>query len=385
VPLVCGGVRGDEALTGWYEAATEGLPPLELFDAHTHLGGNDPDGFRLEADALLDALSAANSRAVVFPMNEPDGDYRGANRTVIADAAASSGRLVPFCRLDPYREPVAEASVCVEEGARGIKLHPRAERFDLDLPAVGEIFGFAEDRGLPVLVHSGGGMAPLAGHVLALTTEFPEVPLILAHAGISDLTALWRRVDDCPNLFFDSSWWNAADLLALFALVPPGRVLYGSDMPYETPLQNAVVALRCALQVGVRPECLPSIMGLQLRRLVDGERAEDLGPAPGASRVRSTVLLRRVYADLVCAIAEMRIGETGYEGLMLARRACDGADGTEEELVLRSVLALLDLHESYVSRNPVEPAVAHAPGYPLVVTAAAVAATPDAPVPAPDG
>jgi uncharacterized protein len=112
-------VRGDEALAPWYEAVVEGLPPLRLFDAHTHVGANDPDGFRLDADRLLRALEAVRARAVVFPMNEPDGDYRGANDRVIADAAASSGRLVPFCRLDPHEEPVAEARRCVATGARG--------------------------------------------------------------------------------------------------------------------------------------------------------------------------------------------------------------------------------------------------------------------------
>jgi predicted TIM-barrel fold metal-dependent hydrolase len=41
-------------------------------------------------------------------------------------------------------------------------------------------------------------------------------------------------VPDQPNLFFDTAWMVPADLLALFALVPPGRILYGSDAPYMT-------------------------------------------------------------------------------------------------------------------------------------------------------
>ena len=374
-------MRGDEALSPWYDAVVEVVPQLRVFDAHTHIGNSDPDGFRLDADGLLTALDAVAGRAVVFPMNEPSGDYGEANERVLADAAASSGRLVPFCRLDPNGEPVAEAARCMEAGARGIKLHPRAERFDLGLPVVREIFAFAERRRLPILVHSGGGIAPLAEAVRELTAGFPEVPLILAHAAVSDFTALWRRVPDCPSLFFDTSWWNAADLLALFALVPPGRILYGSDSPYETPLQNAVLTLRSAVQAGVQPEHLPSVMGAQLERLLAGEAADGLGPAPGTGRLRSTVLLQRIYADLVCAIAEMRIGESGYEGLTLARRACEGAEGTEEEPVLRSVLALLDLYQDYVDQGAGEPATAHAPGYPLVASAAAVASTPDAPLP----
>jgi hypothetical protein len=375
-------VRGDEALAPWYEALLDVLPPLRPFDAHTHVGANDPDGFRLDRERLLKALEPLAGHAVVFPANEPDGDYAAANATVLADAAASAGRLVPFCRLDPRRDPVAEASRCVEAGARGIKLHPRAERFDLELAPVADIFAFAERRRLPILIHCGGGIPPLAGQLLDLVRRFPAVPVILAHAAVNDFNRLWQEIPRYPNVFFDTSWWNAADLVALFALIPPGRVLYASDAPYETPLQNAVTTLRCALHAGVEPECLASVMGGQLERLLAGEPPADLGPAPGARRMTFSVLLQRVYADLVCAVAEMRIGDSGYEGLTLARRACEDAQGIEEEPVLRSVLSLLELHQRYLDRDPLEPDVAHAPGYPLIATAAAVALTPGVPLPA---
>ena len=36
----------------------------------------------------------------------------------------------------------------------------------------------------------------------------------------------------CPNLLFDTAWWIAADLAALFSLVPPGQILFASDAPY---------------------------------------------------------------------------------------------------------------------------------------------------------
>ena len=64
-------------------------------------------------------------------MHEPDG-YPEANDVVIAAAAASGGTLLsllPDRAEDPA--PVAEARRCLDAGARGIKLHPRAERFTL--------------------------------------------------------------------------------------------------------------------------------------------------------------------------------------------------------------------------------------------------------------
>ena len=66
-------------------------------------------------------------------MHEPDG-YPAANDMVAAEAAASDGRLFAFCRLDPHDSPLEEARRCLDNGARGIKLHPRAEGFNLDHP-----------------------------------------------------------------------------------------------------------------------------------------------------------------------------------------------------------------------------------------------------------
>src|SRR4051794_7811396 len=39
-------VRDDELLRPWWEQAMALVPDVEIFDAHTHVGGNDPDGFK---------------------------------------------------------------------------------------------------------------------------------------------------------------------------------------------------------------------------------------------------------------------------------------------------------------------------------------------------
>ena len=75
-------------------------------------------------------------------MHEPAG-YREANDFVIAAAAESGGVLVPYCRVDPHDGAVAEAERALDAGARGIKLHPRAEGFALDQPAVRDLVAIA--------------------------------------------------------------------------------------------------------------------------------------------------------------------------------------------------------------------------------------------------
>ncbi len=105
---------------------------LELFDAHTHIGRNDPDAFKQEPGQLIAELEHCDARAFVFPMHEPSG-YAAANDEVLAAAAASGGRLTAFCRIDPNegQRSLVEARRALDAGARGIKFHPRAEGFTL--------------------------------------------------------------------------------------------------------------------------------------------------------------------------------------------------------------------------------------------------------------
>jgi uncharacterized protein len=250
----------DEHLLPWFEEVRSAVPGGELFDAHTHVGFNDPDGFKLAPEQLVAGLGRAHARGVVFPMHEPDG-YPPANDTVIELAAASGGRLVAFARLDPADDPLAEAERALTAGVRGIKLHPRAERFELADPRLEGVFALADERRLPVLVHAGRGIPALGRHAVELCERHPGLRIILAHAGICDLSWIWAAADELPNLFFDSAWWSAADLLALFTLVPPGQIVWASDAPYGSPVVGACIGLRCAQQAGLSGDALRAVSG----------------------------------------------------------------------------------------------------------------------------
>ena len=68
----------DELVRPYYDVLVEQVGELDLYDAHTHIGHNDPDGFSQTPEQLLRVLENAGARAVVFPMHEPDG-YHEAN------------------------------------------------------------------------------------------------------------------------------------------------------------------------------------------------------------------------------------------------------------------------------------------------------------------
>ncbi len=378
---VVAALTADVLLRPWFSCLEDRLADLRIFDCHTHLGCADPDGSCFDVDELVGALEVVDGRAVVFPLAEPDS-YRAANDRTLALAQAAGGRLVPFCRVDPRDGALDEAQRAIARGAAGIKLHPRAERFGLNDPAVRRLATFADERRLPIIVHAGRGIPSLGRDALELARAFPHAPIILAHLAISDLAWIWRPAAGQRNLFFDTAWWNTADQLALFTLVPPGQILFASDTPYGRTVAAASLVLRAALAAGLSAEQITAVAGGQLERLLAGAEPHDLGPAPMTPAPAAGPLLERVHALLIAAAARLTAGYPADEYLELARLACELPGDHPDAPVAASVRALLDRHAAYLATCPPQrgPRV---PGIHLIFVAAAVARTPGLPLPDP--
>ena len=345
-------VDAETLLEPWFEALMEEAGRPALFDAHTHIGQNDPDTFRQTAEELLAGLARVDARALVFPMHEPDG-YPAANDAVLETAAASGGTLTALCRVQPRAEgALAEARRCMDAGAAGIKLHPRAEAFGMEEPVVRDLMALAHERRAVVLMHAGRGIPALGANTIRYSEEFPDARLILAHCAISDLAWLAQELPSHPNVYVDTAWWHPADILGVFCLAPPGQVLWASDAPYGQPLASAVQTLRCALEAGLSHEQIAGVFGGQLERLVAGHDPLDLGPAPGPSPPID-MLLDRVVAHLTAAMGRAFAGGDPAESLGLARLAAGVGEGHPQADVFAAILWLLDLYEEHIA--PPEP------------------------------
>jgi hypothetical protein len=371
----------DAILRPWWDRLRGDLNDPPLLDAHTHIGSSDPDGARQTAEELIEALELVPARAVVFAMHEPDG-YPAANDRVLEAVAASGGRLVAFCRLDPRKDPLTEARRCLDAGAKGIKLHPRAEGFTLSEPGVREIVALAHERHVPVLIHAGRGIPALGQDTVRLSGEFTGARLILAHAAISDLAWVWRVLPEHPNLFVDTAWWDPADMLAMFTLMPPGNLLWASDSPYGRPLVSAVLHLRLALQAGLSADAVSTLAGAQMQRILDGDEPLDAGPPPGDVRPLD-LLLERTVSHLNQAIARSFDHGDPEEPVALARLACaEGEDGPHAEL-FAAVLGLLDRYDAMLA--PAPPGGRYPDALRILVAATTIARTPDVPLPELEG
>jgi predicted TIM-barrel fold metal-dependent hydrolase len=305
-----------------------------LFDAHTHLG-DDIDGMHStyeELTAVLDRYGFAG--AFVFCLDEPDREpgFCVPNDRTLAHAGRSGGKLVPFVRLDLTKGPLDEARRALDLGARGIKLHPRAQAFALDDERLGPIFELARDRAVPILIHGGRGLPPIAEHLEALVRRFEGVRLIVAHAGIADMAGLAGRLGGIPGVFFDTSVWSAVDLLDLFRQVPPEQIVYASDQPYGRQPNSLLLSLRAARLAGFDDRQLRGLLGENARRIAENEPLAELTTPRGASSLVQPLTFARIHQYISMAVPMLWMRQRdGIGALGLAVNASRERDGHEEE------------------------------------------------------
>lgn len=309
-------------------AETEHLRPsdAEVIDAHTHLG-LDEDGRSLTLEQLLAQLDEAGARrACVFPLHDPERRpaYSVPNDRVIAWADESEGRLTPFCRLDPAEDPIAEGERCLSRGARGIKLHPRAQDFVFDGPEMRAIFALAESARVPILIHAGRGLPPLADGLADLAMSHPEVVLILAHGAICDQGILTSRLADHPGVLYDVSCFFPLDVIELFARAPAERIVFASDPPYGLPATTLYLALRVAAMAGLDEAATRGVLGATMADLLDGRGLPAVSPPRRGSSIALAGRLARVYnyGSLTGPALFARVPEQALAMLEMAIAAC---------------------------------------------------------------
>jgi hypothetical protein len=316
-------------------------PAAEVIDAHTHLG-LDEDGRSLTLEQLLAQLDAAEaSRACVFPLHDPERQpsYRVPNDRVLGWAGESDGRLVPFCRLDPAEDPLPEAERCLAAGARGIKLHPRAQQFGFESAEMADVFALAEEASVPILIHAGRGLPPLADGLADLALAHPDIVLILAHGAICDQGILTSRLAEHAGVLYDISCFFPLDVIELFARVPAERIVFASDPPYGMPATTLYLALRVAQQAGLDEAALRAVLGGTMASLIDGHGLPAIEPPRRRSSITLSGRLARVYnyASLVGPALFTGAPEQAHAMLDMARAACrdpqPGDDGEALEVI----------------------------------------------------
>jgi len=341
--------RALELIEEWDAELRREIPAdAVIFDAHLHLG-HDIDGMVGDYDDLERVMERYGiSRAFMFCMDEPDRHpaFRAPNDRTLEFAERSNGRLIPFVRLDLGEDPIEEATRCIDRGARGIKLHPRAQRFLLNDERLAPVFEIAAERRVPILIHAGRGLPPIAADLARLVDEYPEAQLILAHAGIADLGALMHHFAGKAGVYFDTSAWSPIDLLDFFRQVSPEQVLYASDYPYGQQPSSLFIALRTARTAGLDEAQVRGMLSGNASRIADGQPPLETTPAKGSDTFSQPMVLARIHQYLSMATPLLWTRQPDTVGVLgLALNACEenGHPGSDLDRIRELLLCARDL------------------------------------------
>ena len=174
---------------------------------------------------------------------------REANDYILDTAADSSGRLIPFCSVNPAwgQEAVTEIERCVAKGARGIgELHPDTQNFNIADPCqMSLLMDAARALDLIVLVHSSepvGHHYPGKGKTTpdklwAFIQNFPRNKIVCAHwgGGLPFYALMPEVLRGMQNVYFDtaaSPFLYSPDIFeSVTQIIGAEHILLGTDYP----------------------------------------------------------------------------------------------------------------------------------------------------------
>jgi len=104
-----------------------------------------------------------------------------------------------------------------------------------------KVFSTASALGVPVIVHTGLGVPwALPSLCIPPARQFSDTPIILAHAGYGVYTAeAYVAASVCENIYLEPSWCTVEDLKMLTNKVGAQRIMLGSDVPANLPVELA--------------------------------------------------------------------------------------------------------------------------------------------------
>jgi len=271
----------------------------------------------------------------MFCLDEPDRHpgFSAANDRTLAFAERSGGRLIPFVRLDLNETPLEEARRCLDAGARGIKLHPRAQKFTATDERLAPVFEIAAERRVPILIHGGRGLPPIASGLRALVDRYPEATLIIAHAGIADLAELARCMAGRQGVLFDTSTWSPIDLLDFYRQIPPEQIVYASDYPYGQQPSSLLIAVKTARYAGYSDEQLRAVLAGTANALADGRDLPEPTSPLGSDTFSQPMQLARIHQYLSMATPLLWSRQPDTVGVLgLAINTCAERNGHSDEV-----------------------------------------------------
>lgn len=216
-----------------------------VIDTHQHLGRSRFTGQETtEAELLAGMRGNGIDMALVMPQATLDSasalhDRIAALTGLETDRVRGIASICPWVDEIEYR---AEAERCVRElNFVALKLDPNGHGLAINSAQARRCFDAASELGVPIIVHTGFGVPnSLPSLALPVAREYPELPIVLAHAGFvtyaAEALVVAREAD---NIYLEPSWCTVFQLREFYLALGPTRLLFGTDHVANMPVELA--------------------------------------------------------------------------------------------------------------------------------------------------
>ncbi len=237
---------------------------------------------------LASSFSAAEKEAALEKINKEILGRMQRRNLWTCQVARENSCLVPLISVDLLQsseEMVSEIErMAKEHGAKGLKLHPVANKFYPQDRHLWPAYEQAEKLNLPILFHA--GTADIAGYkefdysrptnFQQIAKEFPKLRIILAHLGKGFFTESLDVAQKFNNIFWDTSavitglesdrkFFSDQDLVKFIRAIGVRQVLFVSDWPWFDP-QPAIEKIQ---KLPLTDQEKQMILGENARRVFD--------------------------------------------------------------------------------------------------------------------
>ncbi|MGZ8868336.1 MAG: amidohydrolase family protein [Thermoanaerobaculia bacterium] len=221
---------------------------LSMIDDPSHAGAIDILSSPENLLRFLDEQGIERTCCINYVSPDVMGFTRETNDWIADFTRDHRDRLIAVGSVNPLHESDSRAEIhrILDLGIGMVKIHPphqlfMANAYRSGLPQLADVYRACEERGVPVMIHTGTSIFPRARNVYAdpmpaddVALDFPRLTIILAHAGrpLYGETAMFlaRRH---ANVYLDLS---GIPPKALLRYVPrladlANKALWGTDWP----------------------------------------------------------------------------------------------------------------------------------------------------------
>jgi predicted TIM-barrel fold metal-dependent hydrolase len=243
---------------------------LRIIDGHCHIGQGLT--YSQTADELLGEMDRHGvSASVIVPADRFIAvDNQEGNDLVFKAARDHPDRLIPFATANPWYgdKALEEMGRAFDLGARGLKLHPPMQGFQITDEIVFPLVELAVEHGKPIYFHTGTPICCTPFQLTELAMRYPEGTFIMGHAAYADYwNDVTASVSCVPNIYIETSQHLASFVRTLIEQVGPERIIYGSD----SPLTSMALEIEKITRYVHSPEALESIFSGNIERVLGGD------------------------------------------------------------------------------------------------------------------